>query len=321
MIKAKALAGKAGFVVKKYSPEILAGVGTVCIVTGTVIACKQTLKATEVMKAVKADIETIHEAKEAVEEGKIDEETYSVEDYKKDLTTTYMKAAVDFVKLYAPAVIFVSLGLGCMLGSNGILKKRNASLAAAYATLDSMYKSYRKNVIEKYGKDVDRNMRYGITKQEVEVTTVDEKGKEKTKKETVNVVNPNGISDYARIFDKGHPEWEPSVDYNLTWLKAKQSYLTDRLRIRGYLFLNEVYSSLGFPETVAGQSVGWIYDEKNPIGDNYVDFGLYEGLYDPEKIKNNDFINGIENSILLDFNVDGDILHNPRLRNWNFGEI
>ena len=51
--------------------------------------------------------------------------------------------------------------------------------------------------------------------------------------------------------------------------------------------------------------VGWIYDEKNPVGDNYIDFGIY----DVNKPQNRDFVNGIERVILLDFNVDGNILN------------
>lgn len=47
-----------------------------------------------------------------------------------------------------------------------------------------------------------------------------------------------------------------------------------------------------------------IYDKKNPIGDNYVDFGIYN----TSKEANRNFVNGYERTILLDFNVDGNIL-------------
>ena len=62
---------------------------------------------------------------------------------------------------------------------------------------------------------------------------------------------------------------------------------------------------LGIDRTAAGQQVGWIYDEKNPIGDNYVDFGIYDG----NRERNRAFVNGYERTILLDFNVDGYILN------------
>ena len=61
---------------------------------------------------------------------------------------------------------------------------------------------------------------------------------------------------------------------------------------------------LGIPRTKAGQVVGWVYDENCPVGDNYVDFGIY----DIHREKCRDFVNGYERTILLDFNPDGNIL-------------
>ena len=88
------------------------------------------------------------------------------------------------------------------------------------------------------------------------------------------------------------------------FLKQQMNYANDVLKKRGYVFLNEVYEMLGIPKTKAGKIVGWIYDEKNPIGDNFIDFGIYN----ENREKNRDFVNGYERVILLDFNVDGDIL-------------
>ena len=109
------------------------------------------------------------------------------------------------------------------------------------------------------------------------------------------------VSQYARFFDESSPAWRKDAEYNMIFLRQQEIYATDLLRARGHLFLNDVYGMLGIPCTKAGQVVGWIYDEKNPIGDNCVDFGLYDQC-------NKDFINGYKNIILLDFNVDGIIL-------------
>ena len=88
------------------------------------------------------------------------------------------------------------------------------------------------------------------------------------------------------------------------YLRRQQDYANELLKAKGHLYLNEVYDILGLPRSKAGQIVGWVYDEKNPIGDNYVDFGIYE----QNRAKNRDFVNGYEKTILLDFNVDGNIL-------------
>ena len=112
------------------------------------------------------------------------------------------------------------------------------------------------------------------------------------------------FSQYAKIFDDTCIGWTKDPEYNMFFLKGQQNYCNEKLKMNGHLFLNEVYTILGMPRTKAGAVVGWVYDEKNPIGDNFVDFGIY-GIYDDV---NHDFVNGYKNTVLLDFNVDGNIL-------------
>lgn len=83
-------------------------------------------------------------------------------------------------------------------------------------------------------------------------------------------------------------------------LRAEQQYANDRLRVRGYLYLNEVYDRLGIGGSKMGQIVGWVYDPDNPDYDNFVDFGIRE--VDIEDAY------GVSPKIMLDFNVQGNIL-------------
>lgn len=295
--------GKTGLKLKKHSPEILVGVGIVGVVSSTIMACKATTKLDEVLAEPKDKIEKIHELMEnpdMVPEGK----EYTEEDGKKDLTIMYTQSAIKVIRLYAPAVALGTLSIAAILGGHHILRKRNVALAAAYATIDKSFKDYRGRVIERFGAELDKELKYNIKAAEVEETVVDEKGKEKKVKKTVNVADPNVYSEYAKFFDESCPGFTKDPEYNLMFLKDQQRYANDLLKAKGYLFLNDVYEMLGIQRTQAGQIVGWIYDEKNPIGDNFVDFGIY----DLHKEANRDFVNGYERVILLDFNVDGDIL-------------
>ena len=289
---------KAGFKVKKHSPEILVVVGVAGVVTSTVMACKATTKAGDILEEHKNQMNAIDQVV------KMDRDDYTEEDHKKDTTIVYTQTAIKFVKLYSPSIMIGVLSLGCIIYSHNILTKRNAALAAAYATVDRGFKEYRGRVVERFGKELDHELRYNIKAQEFEKTEVDKKGNEKVVKETVNVTDPNLYSDYARFFDDGCNGWSKDPEQNLTFLKCQQAYANEKLKAKGYLFLNDVYKMLGIPATKAGQIVGWIYDEKNPIGDNFVDFGLY----DMNKPVVRDFVNGYERTILLDFNVDGNIL-------------
>lgn len=299
---------KIGFKVKKYSPEILVAAGVVGTVTSAVMACKATIKVNDILVDANEQLEPIREAEEKLENGEKpmckDGSQYTKEDNKKDLAIVYVQTAVKFVKLYGPSVVLGAASLTCIIASHNILTKRNAALVAAYTAVDKGFKEYRSRVIERFGKDLDHELRYNIKAKEFEKITVDEKGKESTEKNTVNVADPNTYSEYARFFDDGCNGWSKDPEHNLWFLKCQQAQANDRLKLNGYLFLNDVYEMLGIPRTKAGQVVGWIYNEKNPVGDNFVDFGIYN--MDIEKCR--DFVNGYERTILLDFNVDGPIL-------------
>ena len=291
-----------GFKIKKHSPEILLVTGITGVVTSAVMACKATTKVDAIVEESKNTIDLIHEG---METGNIRGVEYTEEDGKKDLSIVYVRTGVKFAKLYGPSVLLGLTSIGCILASNNIIHKRNVALSAAYTAIDTSFKGYRSRVIERFGENMDRELRYNIKTQEVKETVVDEEtGKKKTVKSTVSVVDPNTYSDYARFFDEYCAGWTKDAEYNLMFLRQQQNYANELLKSRGHLFLNEVYDMLGIDRTKAGNIVGWIYDEKHPIGDNFVDFGIY--VLDNEKAR--DFVNGRERSILLDFNVDGDIL-------------
>ena len=285
--------------VQKHSPEILMGVGVVGVVTSTVMACKATMKLNDILEESKETRDKIKE----VENNPKYEDKYSPEDAKKDLAINYVQTGMKVAKLYAPAVLLGGASLGCLLASNDILRKRNAALSAAYMTVDKSFKEYRNRVTERFGEEVEKEIRYGIKAEQIETTVVDEDGNETTVTDTVKTMDPNSYSDYARFFDAASPYWQNDPEYNLMFLKAQQQYANDLLRAKGRLFLNDVYDMLGIEKTKAGQVVGWVYDHENPNGDNFVDFGIY----DMSKERVRAFVNGYETNILLDFNVDGNI--------------
>lgn len=298
---------KFGFQIKKHSPEILLVAGVLGTVASAVMACKATIKAKEIVDKSKEDIAIIHDcmANETLKE----KGEYSDEQGKKDLTIAYTNTAVDLAKVYGPSVILGTLSIASILTSNNILRGRNVALAAAYATVDKSYKEYRGRVREKYGEKADKELTFDIKAKEVEKTVVDEKGKENKVKETVLDSNSNAHSPYAKVFDELNDNWENDSEYNTMFLRKTERWANDYLKSHGYLFLNDVYKALGFQPTRAGQIVGWIYDPINPVGDNYVSFGI-DNLYDNGVRL---FVNGNESAVWLDFNVDGDILNNFEL--------
>lgn len=296
--KASSALGKVNIKLRKHSPELLIAAGVVGTVVSTVLACKATTKLSTILDESKGNIETIHKC----ENDKEMEERYSQEDAKKDLAIVYIQTGVKIAKLYAPAVVLGTISIAGIVASNNILRKRNVALAAAYATVDKSFKEYRSRVVERFGADVDKELRYNIKAKKIEEMIKDpESGKEKKSKTTVNVAAPT-VDDYARFFDKTCRHYEENMNYNLMLLRSQQQLANDKLVADGFLFLSDVYDMLGITRTKMSQSVGWIYKpDGNSNGDNFVDFGVMVVKRETEDGE-------YEDTILMNFNVDGPIL-------------
>ena len=289
---------KAGLKLKKHSPEILVVGGVVGLVASGVMACKATTKLSAILDDSKEQIELFD--KVAANPEMVNEE-YTVEDAEKDKKIVKVQTAVKVAKLYAPAVAIGVVSIGAIFASNNIMRKRNVALGAAYATVDQAFKDYRNRVVDRFGEELDKELRYNLKTKEVKETVEDENGKKKTVKRNIKYMDSPMPSEFAVIYDDGCAGWTKDPEDNKFFLIQQQRYANERLKRRGYLSLNEVYELLGFPSTKAGQVVGWLYDCKDPNykGDNFVDFGLYNVDYEP----NRDFVNGYERNIILDFNV------------------
>lgn len=289
---------KAGLKLKKHSPEILVVGGVVGLVASGVMACKATTKLSAILDDSKEQIDLFD--KVAANPEMVNEE-YTVEDAEKDKKIVKVQTAVKVAKLYAPAVAVGVVSIGAIFASNNIMRKRNVALGAAYATVDRAFKDYRNRVVDRFGEELDKELRYNLKTKEVKETVEDENGKKKTVKRNIKYMDSPMPSEFAVIYDDGCAGWTKDPEDNKFFLIQQQRYANERLKRRGYLSLNEVYELLGFPSTKAGQVVGWLYDCKDPNykGDDFVDFGLYNVDCEP----NRDFVNGYERNIILDFNV------------------
>lgn len=308
--KLKGVATKTGLQLKKHAPEIMVVTGVVGTVASTVLACRATTKVLPIIKEAKEDLNALEVAIENPE--LLENKGVTVEDCKNDMRITYAQTGLKIVKEYAPAVILGALSITCILTSHKMLRTRNATLAAAYIAEHAGFKEYRERVIERFGKELDKELKYNIKKEKIETVVVNEDGSETVTEEIVDTIDPTSYSPFAIIFDDGNKGWEKDPEHNKFFLLQTQNYLNETLKARalespngrGHLFLNEAYDALGARRTKAGAVFGWIYDEENPIGDNFIDFCLFD-VHNPQT---RDFINHKERSVVIDFNVDGPIL-------------
>ena len=296
-------ASKCGYKLKKASPTIMIVGAAIGGVTATVLACKATIKA--------QDILTEHNAQ--VESGEIqlsEGETYTEKDYKSDITTTYVQTGLKLAKVYAPAVTLGAVSLGCMFGSHHIMSKRNASLTAAYIALDKAFEEYKSRVSDRFGSRVQEELEHNIKAVELESKSTNEQGVEETIKEYKDIAMQH-TSPYTCIFDETVDTWQADNQLNRNYLFLMEQAANKRLRIQGHLFLNDLLSSIGTHggvtmKTPEGQIVGWIYDPNDETRQSHVDFGVTNYVEGDDAL--NSFISGGERSVMLRFNCDGPII-------------
>lgn len=277
-------AGRQILTARKHGPAILFGTGVVGVVATVVLACRATLKLYEVLEEAEETLDQI---------GSLEHSDYSDFDRQKDTALVYFKTGGKIARMYAPAVIVGAASIAALTGAHIVLNRRNVALTAAYAALDKGFRAYRERVIEQYGEDKDRELRYSA-----ETRALVEETEDGPKIVDVTRVGPDGASVYARWFDDSCSSWQRQPEYNRFFLKCQQNYLNDLLNARGHVFLNEAYDALGLKRSSAGSVVGWVKEGK---GDGYIDFGIFEGTNDAIR----DFVNGWQPFVLLDFNVDG----------------
>ena len=271
-------AGRAGLVLSKHAPTILTAAGTAGFIGTTVLASKATLKVEETIADEAALLVKVHEAHEG---GKLTDK-----DAMHDKVVLYTRMSTKLAKLYAPTLILGAASIASLITGHGIMLKRNASLAAAYAAVDQAFKTYKKKVESKFGKDAVLEALSSVATEDL---TKDEMTVE-------SVAAVNAVSPYGVIFDDTNVNWSADEDLAMLHLKCQQQYANDILNTRGHIFLNEVYKMLGFPHTPAGAVTGWVKGN----GDDFVDFNIFDGMFEGE-----DQNGRTVTKWALDFNVDG----------------
>lgn len=295
---------RAGLQLKKYSPEIMVFAGVAGAVTSTILACKATRKIDDILEPAKEDIQKIHDARD----GKIElpaEVEYTEKDFKQDIIKTYASTGLKVAKLYAPAASVGIVSIASILGGYNVMRKRYVASVAAYTAVNEGFREYRNRVVERFGKDVDRELRYDIKAKKLEGVVQDGEQESGINKKAKYADADAQRSEFARFFNSDSRNWERSFEYNMMFLKAQQNLANDILKSRGHLFLNEVYDLLDIPHSSIGQVVGWVLNNPNGDGDGFVDFGLPtdEEVY-LERIAD-DGNKKYARAIPLDFNVDG----------------
>ena len=179
--------------------------------------------------------------------------------------------------IYIPPVIVGMSTIACVFGANILNKRQQASLASAYALVDSSYKEYKAKLKELYGKEAHNNIVDSIAAEKCDEANISAGGLTSAyTQEIESDTEPRLFYDeYSGRYFETTIEKVLLAEYHLN-----RNYI-----LRGFARLNEFYEFLGLEPTDYGETVGWdICDEiywidfnhrKTFIGDDNDGFECY----------------------------------------------
>lgn len=282
--------GHAVLITKKFAPQILLGAGVVGIVATTVLASKATLNLEEVLDKHRENIDLVNKGAEAHPSTE-----YSSTHHKKDLTLVHLHTFKELGKLYALPVGLGILSISLIIGSHGVMYKRNVAAVAAYKTVESQFNRYRDRVRQEFGLDKDEEFARSYKSEGVR----DEEGNE-----SVNIIiDGTTLNETLFFFDPSNVNWKNSPEYNLSYVMAQQTFANQLLNSRGHVMLNDVLDGLGIQRCKEGNVLGWVLDRGHAEGSKFIDFGIIDCQSPESRIFGTHGEEGP--AIMLDIRTDG----------------
>lgn len=202
---------------KRYSPEIMTGLGIAGMITTTILAVKATPKALRLIELEKAE-------------------------YADECDMTKMDVVKAAWKPYVPAVITGVASTACLIGANSVNAKRNAALTAAYELSRSALSDYKSAVVETIGEKKAKDVDERVAQERVNANPMMEQSVILTEKG--NTLCYDVIS--GRYFRSAKDK-----------LEKAENQMNRRLIQENYLSLNEFYYEVGLPCVKIGNELGW----------------------------------------------------------------
>lgn len=283
------VSSRMSFTLNQNAPSICLAVGIGGVVAAGIIACVQTLKVPAMIEDVQEQEqklkETADKTVEVVDGDIVDEdekETALADDIRKMRLTT----GVAIAKLYIPAIIIATCGFCLIVHSHYQMAARNVALYGAYLALQKEFDEYRENVKERFGEDVDKQLRFNVNPDKIREQLEGEAD------------TPSTALIEARtrfLFDENNSDlYQKNMEYNIHLISIAEHNLNHLLRANGHIFVNEALAELHLPLIQSGQDNGWIYD---PMVEHKIVLSTYY-VEDDNR-----------GGIWIEMNIDGDIRH------------
>jgi hypothetical protein len=171
------------------------------------------------------------------------EEGYYDQDYR--FNRTPREHVKEAWKFYVPAGTSLVVTVAAIVFANRIGNRRAAAMAAAYTLSERAFNEYREKVLEKVGKNKEREIRDEVAQDRVT--------KHPVGSSQVVVTASGNVLCYeaftGRYFRSG-----------IETLKQAQNTINYRVLNDGYASLGEFYNQIGLPSTAISDELGWRSD-------------------------------------------------------------
>lgn len=149
---------------------------------------------------------------------------------------TKVEVVIAAAPAYIPPVLTGLATLGCMFGANTLNKRQQASMASAYALVDTSFKEFKKKVGEVYGEDAVQKVQAEIAKDKYEESDIQPEDGMKL-----------FYDDFSGRLFESTIEKVQEAEYNIN----------RDLSMQGYATLNGFYDYLGLVPIDGGDELGW----------------------------------------------------------------
>lgn len=304
--------GKILFKLDKNKPQILVGAGAVIMIGGFVWAIVNARKIDNVIAEGTEKVEAIQQKMNDISAEGAKTKELSV--LSNDLRKAKAENIVKMGMLMGPPCLAFMGGMGMALSGHILLLGRFGEVSMALSTLQASFDKYRAMNIAEHGEECDRRYRYGVVGEtEVETTVTDENGNEQKVMSKVPIVDELAASSmYSFIFS---PETSPKCPKDpvntISFLRSQQTYWNTWMSATGkpvtlIMILNDLGIKVDYDDPANDYILiaGW---RPNGDGDNLIDFGVMRAINKPT-------LDLIENSVMLNFNCDGNLYHSARYK-------
>lgn len=289
------MVGKTKLSLIKNAPTLSIGAGVVGLVGAVYLSGKAAVKTQDILAEHREEMKQEDEAYEEVivlrqeDPEALPEVTEKTHNAAK--LSISMQTGVKVLKVYGPTLAVAGLSIASIVYGRNIFQKRLSSLAAALQITTATLERYRTAVAEETGEEKEVEIFKSATQKHLErmANQID------SLEESNSARNKVSRTAFARWFDQTNSMWTNQSGENRFLIANSQNYFNDLLNRRGYVFLNEVYTHLGFQPVPEGQTMGWIRNSDFP--DAVIDFDVFNS----QSSESRAFVNDLTPNVLLDF--------------------